>query len=141
MKNTLKPDESRRRTAKTKLQIELSMKLIALGNCLSPMTAAFLTDEKLRASYYSALATRINAVLDCLQRKQKATVGSEKEMWVTAHLQLTKCVESITDILKPGAVWEIHELAKKLKKLHKQIDRSLKFIYDILNTRQAAEGD
>ena len=143
MKNRLKPDESRRRTAQTKLQMELSMKLIALGNCLSPMRlrAQYLENEKLRSSRYSALASSISAVLDCLQRKQKATVGSEKEMWANAHLRLTKCVDSITDILKPGAALEIHELAQTLKSLEKRIDGSLRFIYDILNTRQAAEGD
>ena len=131
---------ARRRGAKTSRQLELLHKAHVVENCLLRMrtTAAFLDNENLRVSSYSNLGTSINAVLDSLNGQQNEAKGSEKEMWASAHLRLTRCVDSITDILKPGAALEICELAKLLKRLHKQIDGSLRFIYDILNTRQAA---
>ena len=142
MKNRPKP-EARRRGAKTSRQLELVYRAGAVEECLLRMrtTAAFLDNEKLRVSSYSNLGTSINAVLDSLDSQQNEAKGSEKEMWAAAHLQLARCVESITDILKQDTVMDIRDLAKLLKKLNKQIDRSLKFIFDILNARQAAEGD
>jgi hypothetical protein len=139
--------------------MELAHKLHDVEECLLSMRviAAFLANDKLRAERYSALGRSVEAVLDCLQREQKAGVGSEKEMWATAHLKLTRCQDTITDILEKGPesiTWddrnfritgptefETQEFAKVLKKLNRQIDGSLRFIFDILNTRQAAEGD
>lgn len=158
--------KARRRTGKALHQLELSYKLHAFEKCLSGVgnIADSLANEKRRTKHYSALAKSINTVLDSLHTQQNAAVGSQKEMWANAHRRLTRCLDTITYILEKGPasitveLWgegsirnlrftgptsqsEVHDFAKLLKKLNKQIDGSLRFIYDILNTRQAAEGD